>query len=80
MRKSTWSIVLIAGIIIVLNLLSNEFFFRLDTTEDKSYTLSKATRSILSNLSEPITLSSYFTGDLPPQYSKNLTDFKDLLK
>lgn len=80
MRKSTWSIVLIAGIIIVLNLLSNEFFFRLDTTEDKSYTLSKATRSILTNLSEPITLSSYFTGDLPPQYSKNLTDFKDLLK
>ena len=80
MKKSSVSILLIAGIIILINFLSNEFFLRFDTTADKTYTLSRATKSILKNLEEPVTVSSYFTGDLPPQYSKNLTDFKDLLK
>lgn len=80
MKKSSVSILLIAGIIVLINFLSNEFFLRFDTTADKTYTLSRATKSILKNLEEPVTVSSYFTGDLPPQYSKNLTDFKDLLK
>lgn len=80
MKKSTLSILLVCGIIVLVNFLSNSLFFRLDTTSDKTYTLSKATRNILKQMEEPITVSSYFTGDLPPQYSKNLSDFKDLLK
>jgi len=80
MKKSTWSILLIIGIIVLLNFLSNEFFVRFDTTADKTYTLSKTTKNILGELDEVITVSAYFTGDLPPQYAKNLTDFEDLLK
>lgn len=79
MKKSTISILLVVGIIIVINFLSNEVFFRMDMTADKTYTLSKATKNILKNLEEPITITSYFTDDLPPQYAKNQTDFKDLL-
>ena len=80
MKKSTISILLILGIILVVNFLSHEFFFRIDTTKDKTYTLSKATKNILNTIEEPITVTSYFTGDLPPQYAKTLNDFKDLLK
>lgn len=79
MKKSTVSILLIVGILLVVNFLSKEFFFRLDTTADKLYTLSQASKNILNNLEEPITVTGYFTEDLPPQYSKNLDDFKDLL-
>ncbi|MBT8233579.1 MAG: GldG family protein [Saprospiraceae bacterium] len=80
MKQSTISILLVVGIIILINFLSNELFFRIDTTADKTYTLSKATKNVLENLEEPITVTSYFTADLPPQYAKNQTDFKDLLK
>jgi len=79
MKKSTISILLVVGIIVVINFLSNEVFFRMDMTADKTYTLSNATKNILKNLEEPITITSYFTDDLPPQYAKNQTDFKDLL-
>ena len=74
------SILWIIGILIVLNLLARDFFFRIDTTEDQTYTLGKATKDILKNLEEPITVTAYFTEGLPPQYGKTLTDFKDLLK
>lgn len=79
MKKSTISILLVVGIIVIINFLSNELFFRIDTTSDKTYTLSKASKNILKSLEEPITVTSYFTADLPPQYAKNQTDFKDLL-
>ena len=79
MKKNTLSILLIVGILLLLNFLSKDFFFRIDTTADKLYTLSKASKDILNDIETPITVTGYFTSDLPPQYSKNLDDFKDLL-
>lgn len=72
-------IVVVAGILVLLNILANRFFFRLDFTEDKRYTLSDATLDILNELDDPITVTAYFSEDLPPQIAKTKTDFKDLL-
>lgn len=72
-------ILLSVGIIIVLNILSNRFFARLDFTSDQRYTLSNATKDILSNLSEPVTITAYFSEDLPPDIAKTRRDFKELL-
>lgn len=72
-------IFLVIGIVIVLNVLSNRFFARLDFTADQRYTLSKATKDILSNLSEPVTITAYFSEDLPPDIAKTRRDFKELL-
>ena len=47
-QKFTISIVLFVAILVVINLLSEQFFFRLDLTEEKQYTLSQATKDILS--------------------------------
>ncbi len=74
------SILWITGIIVLVNFLSKELFFRIDATENKEFTLSKASKDILRNLKDPITVTSYFTQGLPPQYNKTLTDFNDLLK
>ena len=72
-------ILIIAGIVILVNVLANRFFFRLDFTGDKRYTLSEATRHILDDLDDPVTVTAYFSEDLPPQISQAKTDFKDLL-
>ncbi len=79
MKKTNVTILLVLGIIVVLNLLSNEFFFRLDLTENDQYTLSKATHDILEDLEEPVTITAYFSENLPPNIAKTKKDFKEML-
>ena len=81
MKKQTIviQILVILAIIVVANLLSNQLYFRLDFTEDKRYTLSNATEDILEDLDDVITVSAYFSEDLPPQLLNNRKDFEDML-
>ena len=72
-------IVIVTGILILLNILADRFFLRLDFTADSRYTLSKATKNILKELEDPVTVTAYFSEDLPPQIAQTKTDFKDLL-
>lgn len=81
MKKQTIIIQLlvILAIVFVANLLSNQLYFRLDFTEDKRYTLSEATEDILNELDDVITVTAYFSEDLPPQLLSNRRDFEDML-
>lgn len=79
-RSSVYTyILLIIGIIILVNMLSDRFFVRLDFTADKRYTLSKATRNILKSLDKPVTIKAYFTKELPPNVASVRRDFKEML-
>jgi gliding-associated putative ABC transporter substrate-binding component GldG len=73
------SIALLIGIVIMVNLLADEYHFRLDLTENHEYTLSHATRDLLDHLSEPVLVTAYFSEDLPPNVQKTRQDFRDLL-
>lgn len=80
MRSKVYiTVALIAGILIMLNLVANEFHLRIDLTEDKQYTLSEATRDILNDLEEPVTVKAYFSEDLPPHILKTRRDFQEML-
>ena len=48
-KKVQTSILLIAGIILLVNISANKFYFRLDYTEDQRYSLSNATKNIKTN-------------------------------
>lgn len=72
-------ILLVAGIVAVLNILTVKYFARIDLTEDKRYTLSDATRDLLASLTEPVTVTAYFSGNLPPQLDNIRRDLRDLL-
>ncbi len=78
-RSITAQIFLIIAVLVVLNFLSDMFFLRLDFTADQRYTLSGASKDILRALDEPVTVTAYFTEDLPPEYAASRQDFKDLL-
>ncbi len=78
MKQST-SVLLIIGIAILLNLVSKQLFVRFDLTENQQYTLSKATKNILRNLEEPVTIKAYFSKNLPENYQKTRRDFNDIL-
>jgi len=78
-KKVQTTILLVVGILLLVNLIASRFFFRLDYTADQRYTLSKATRDILNDLSEPVTISAYFSKDLPPNIEQVRQDFRDML-
>jgi gliding-associated putative ABC transporter substrate-binding component GldG len=78
-KSLTTRVLLMVGIVIVINILSEQFYLRLDLTADRSYTMSKATKNILRSLEEPVTVTAYFTEDIPPQLLKARKDFRDIL-
>ncbi|HKM92016.1 MAG TPA: GldG family protein [Prolixibacteraceae bacterium] len=78
-KKHLIYIALLIGIVILVNILSNRYFLRADFTSDNRYTLSKATKDIVRSIDEPVTVTAYFTGDLPPAIKQIRTEFKELL-
>jgi gliding-associated putative ABC transporter substrate-binding component GldG len=60
----------IIGGLLLLNFVAQHFFFRLDLTEEKRYTMSPATKTLLTNLKQPITITVYLAGDFPPTFRR----------
>jgi gliding-associated putative ABC transporter substrate-binding component GldG len=71
MKKKHW-FQFITGItvIVVLNIAAAQFFFRVDLTEDKRYTISEATEQVLENLDDQVFVTVYLTGDLPASFKR----------
>ncbi len=78
-QKLYTTVGLVIAIIVMLNLLAGEFHFRLDLTEGRQYSLSKATKDILRNLDEPVTIRAYFSANMPPHIQQTRRDFQDML-
>ncbi len=79
-KKSFYTIIaLFIGVVIVLNFLSEKLYTRLDFTADARYSLSKATKNILDDLSAPVTITAYFSENLPPDVEKTREDLRDML-
>ncbi len=72
-------LVIAIAIVLVANLLSNELYFRLDFTEEKQYTFSKATIDVIDDLEDVVTIKSYFSANVPPQLLTIRQNFEDML-
>ncbi|WP_162052355.1 gliding motility-associated ABC transporter substrate-binding protein GldG [Pontibacter pamirensis] len=59
----------VAGIIL-LNVLAANFFFRLDLTEDKRYTIAPVTKQMLSSLENEVVVDVYLEGDFPAGFKR----------
>ena len=77
--KISSTIILVVAIVLIINILSENYSFRLDLSEGKEYTLSKATKNILKNLDKPVTVTAYFSKDLPPNIGNISGNLKDML-
>jgi gliding-associated putative ABC transporter substrate-binding component GldG len=79
MKKLNTSIILFIAIIVFANLVSEQYYFRIDLTEDKQYSLSNATKNILKDLVEPVTVKAYFSANLPPNVAQARKDLEEYL-
>lgn len=72
-------IVLVAAILVLVNVISAGTFVRLDLTEGKEFTVSSATRGILRDLEDLVTITMYISEELPPQLSTLRRQISDIL-
>ena len=70
---------LILLVLFVLNFFFSFFFFRIDFTKEKRYTLSPITQKILRNLKGDIQITVYLDGDLPAGFRHLRSAARDLL-
>ena len=63
-------LVLVAGIIILANIISSYVFTRMDLTGDKRFTISEASKKTLGKLKDVVFVRVYLEGDFPPGFQK----------
>lgn len=67
------------GIVVLLNILAVNAFWRVDLTGDHRFTLSDASRQAVRSLDDHLTVKAYFSDGLPSPYSQNSRYVRDLL-
>lgn len=71
---------LVAGSLVLLNLLSSQFHCRLDMSANRLYSLSAGSKRILHELPGPVEIRVYFSKQVPPQHAANRSYVGDLLE
>lgn len=66
-------------VLILANVVGARAFFRIDLTSQGSYSLSGASRELVSALEEPVSIRVYFTRNLPAPYNSVDSYLRDLL-
>lgn len=79
LANQTILVLAILGSLVLLNVIALRVFGRFDLTSDKRYTLSPASKQTMEQLDDAITVTAYFTQELPPPYSSNARYVRDLL-
>lgn len=78
-RRFQEPLILFVSILLLL-LVSHDFFFRIDLTTDKKYSINRYTETYLRDLKENIEIEVYLEGDLPINFKKFRNSIKEKLK
>jgi ABC-2 type transport system permease protein len=65
---------------VLINIASITLFFRADLTQEGVYSISEASKRMVSTLSEPLTINVFFTKNLPAPYNNTERYLHDLLE
>ena len=68
------------AIIIFINIIAQQFFFRADLTEDKRYTVSDATKAMLERMNNEVFIEVYLEGEFPAGFERLQTAIKEKLE
>ena len=66
--------------IVLINIAGITLFFRMDLTGNKIYSISKASKRVVSTLSEPLTIKVFFSKNLPAPHNNTERYLHDLLE
>lgn len=62
---------IVVAIVVLINFISVRFFGRIDMTRTGIFTLADASKSLMRNLDDKVTVKAYFTEELPSPYNNH---------
>jgi ABC-type uncharacterized transport system involved in gliding motility auxiliary subunit len=68
------------AVVVLINTAGTTLFLRFDLTKEKVYSISEASRRVVSTLSEPLTINVFFTKNLPAPHNNTERYLRDLLQ
>ena len=71
---------IVLTILVLLNIISRSLFFRWDLTENKMYSLSDSSKSVVEKIDDRLTMKVYFSDNLPGEYGNNRRYLQDILE
>jgi ABC-2 type transport system permease protein len=78
-RRDIFSLILAFTILVLLNFLGSFVFHRFDLTSEKRYTLSDATKKLLSELNDVVYVKVYLEGEFPSGFKRLRDETKEML-
>jgi len=78
-QKNLIELIFLVVIIILVNIISSNLYFRWDLTAEKRFTLNNTTKDILSNVDDVIYLKVYLDGEMPPGFKRLQNSLKEML-
>ncbi len=78
--KAKYGWIWILVVLFVINGIAAIFYFRLDLTQEHRYTLSAATRKMLTGLEAPVDITLFLSGDMPAGFKKLAKSSEEMLQ
>ena len=81
-KRSTGDLLLLTNgiaLIILLNILGTHYFFRLDLTEEKRYSIKEPTKDLLRNLEDVVYVEVFLEGELNPAFKRLRNSIEETL-
>jgi ABC-2 type transport system permease protein len=78
-RQSLIRLVIVIAIIVVVNILDSSVFKRIDLTNEKIYTLTDSTKSLLRKVNDVVFVKVYLHGDFPAGFKRLEKSTKEML-
>ena len=79
-KENMVSLIILLAIILLVNYISSNAYFRLDLTSDKRYTLSEASVNILDSLDDYVYIEIYLDGDMPIGFQRMQKSVMELME
>lgn len=81
-RRSTGDLLLLANgvvLLVLLNLVGAQYFFRIDLTEEKRYSIKQPTKDLLKNLEDVVYVEVFLEGELNPAFKRLRNSIEETL-
>jgi len=80
-QKTFWTYICVAiAAVAVLNIISRNWFVRVDLTDGQIYSLSSSSKAVLNKVDDLLTAKVYFSDNLPGEYGNNRRFLQDILE
>ncbi len=80
LKKNILKILIVLIITVLINYIANIFYTRIDITKDKRYTLSEATKNIITNVNNELYIDIFLSGDMPSEFKRLQNEVKTILE